>query len=254
MSEGSKTLKRLIGKHGSMEKHISRDQKSSQPLDLVLMFDTTASMSPYLEQVRRKLSDLAGEVFQSVKNTRIGVIAYVDYDNYDSTNVTKVKDLTDDISSVKHFLENVVPIGGHDIPEAVEEALFEANQLSWRIGSRRAAVLVGDAPPHGVVDAKSECRYGHFYVDEARNLAQKGIHVYTVQCGNYEATQRAFQLIANETDGKHLFLENSDDLVELLVAISMKEVGLLETYTERLESQGRLTDSKKRLLAALKKG
>lgn len=163
MSTGSKTLSRLLGGSIGGGNQLPSRQQSAQKLDLAIMFDTTGSMYSYLECVRRKLANLAKEVFDAVPDTRVGVMAYGDYCDADSTYVTKVKDLTDDISSVKHFVEFVEPTGGGDTPEAVEEALYEANQLSWRVGSHRAAVLIGDAPPHGITDSRLACRKGHFF-------------------------------------------------------------------------------------------
>jgi hypothetical protein len=75
-----------------------------------------------------------------------------------------------DISAVKRFVEFVEPTGGDDAPEAVEEALYEANQLDWRVSSHRAAILIGDAPQHGITDSRLTCRKGHFFIDEANYL------------------------------------------------------------------------------------
>jgi von Willebrand factor type A domain len=252
MSTASKTLSRLLDRGVSAGKRLPSRPQSAQKLDLVLMFDTTGSMYSYLECVRRKLVSLATEIFHAVPATRIGVIAYGDYCDANSTYVTKVQDLTADVSAVQRFVELVEPTGGGDAPEAVEEALYEANQLSWGVGSRRAGVLIGDAPPHGITDSKAECRNGHYFTDEAHYLAQKNIRIYAVQCGQDAATTRAFLAIAGTTGGKHLFLESIDDLVDLLAAVCMREAGLLQAYTDRLKSRGILTASKEKLLAKLK--
>src|SRR5258708_5351350 len=107
-------------------------------------------MYGYLEEVRRELSRLATEIPESAPDAHMSVIAYGDYgDCY----VTKVLDLTHDFDAVKGFVTSVEATGGGDFPEAVEEALNQANTLNWRNGSTRALILIGDAPPHGVVDA-----------------------------------------------------------------------------------------------------
>jgi hypothetical protein len=51
----------------------------------------------------------------------------------------------------KKTIDGLKAEGGGDVPEAVFAAIVATcNKLSWRQHSRRMAVLVGDAPPHGV--------------------------------------------------------------------------------------------------------
>ena len=251
MRLSSNTLARLLGRPLPTDAPQSNRQQSSQSLDLALLFDTTGSMFPYLTQVRNKLSALADEIYRAVPKTRIAVVAFGDYCDVGTTYVTKTVGLTGDIRAVASFINGVEPTGGGDEPEAVEEALFEANQLQWNIGSRRAVVLVGDAPPHGVIDSPSACQNGHSFKNEASQLGQKGVSVFTVQCADSEATTRAFRQIADLTGGKHLSLNTIDDLIELLVAICMRQVGLLDVYKEDLRKQGRLSVSKQKLLSEL---
>lgn len=241
----SQFLQRILDKptRSKADEAVTKFQTASA-LDLALIFDTTGSMYSYLEEVRRQLSRLVKEIHTSVPNARIAVIAYGDYcDAY----VTKVLDLTDNFRAVEEFVRSVDKTGGGDFPEAVEEALYRANQLNWRIGSSRAAVLVGDAPPHGVEDAMRQFDYK----SETTSLAKKGIRIYATQCGASELTERVFRWIAGQTNGKHLKLENIQDLVELLIGICMKEVGLLDSYVENLAKGKLLTDSKARVLKQL---
>jgi Mg-chelatase subunit ChlD len=223
---------------------VAKNCQTSSTLDIALMFDTTGSMYSFLEEVRRELSRLALEIHDSVPNARVGVIAYGDYcDAY----VTKVLDLTDNFTAVKDFVRSVEGTGGGDFPEAVEEALYRANQLNWRIGSNRAAVLVGDAPPHGVEDSK----HHYDYKAEANALGQKGVRIYATECGTNESTERVFRWLAAQTNGTYLKLENIRDLVDLLIGICMKEVGLLDAYMEKLAAGSLLTGSKAKIFKQL---
>lgn len=217
-------------------------------LDIVFIFDTTGSMYRYLDKVRNELARLASEVCKAILDVKIGVVAYGDYCDANSTYVTKVLDLTSDFQQVKSFISQVERTGGGDTPEAVEEALFDANTLAWRVGSKRAIVLVGDAPPHGVVDTAPK----RDYKAEGRSLSRKGIKIYATQCGRDSDAESAFRWLASETEGTYLSLENIDDLVDLLIGVCMKEVGLLEAYADRLASQNRLTGSKAKMLKQLK--
>lgn len=222
---------------GNPQPSVGNKFQTGSPLDLALMFDTTGSMYGHLEEVRRELSRLASEIHNAIPNARLAVIAYGDYgDHY----VTKVLEFTDQYNCVKAFVDSVGRTSGGDAPEAVEEALFRANQLNWRIGSSRAVVLVGDAPPHGVVDPIKQ----YDYRAESNGLGQKGVKIYATQCGSDAGTERVFKWMAANTKGTYLRLENIRDLVDLLVGICMKEVGLLEAYTAKLAAGGQLIGSK----------
>lgn len=247
--EGSRTLARLLGREVATKTSKTAFSATQMSLDVALVCDTTGSMCPYLDLVSAKLDEITKTIFSAVPNTHVGVVIFRDYDYKESTYVTKTCNLTNDLAKVSRFILDVAPAeSGQSIPEAVEEGLYAANQLSWRIGARRAVILVGDAPPHGVLDSRSECAYGHFYIDEASSLAQKAIRIYAVHCGNMLVAAEAFQKLADVTQGKYLYLDTIDDLVQLLVAICMKEVGLLNTYTQQLQAQNQLTPSCQLLL------
>ncbi|XWK89956.1 MAG: vWA domain-containing protein [Phormidium sp.] len=253
MSSELSILKKTLAKYSGETNPTQVTQGvSPRQLDVAFIFDTTGSMYPYLEQVRHELTRLASEVYKSVPNVRMGVVAYGDYCDANSTYVTKVLDLTTDFEKVRSFVGQVEKTGGGDTPEALEEALFQANRLNWRIGSSRAIVLVGDAPPHGVIDAASNCLYGHDYKTEGNSLGQKGVKIYATQCGRDSSTEQVFRWLASQTGGVYLNLENIADLVDLLIGVCMKEVGLLESYTQKLQANNLLTGSKARLLNQLK--
>lgn len=232
----------------------SYSHKSDIYLDVAFVFDTTGSMYQYLEEVRRQLTRVAVEVHNFISNVQMGVIAFGDYCDANTTYVTKVLDLTFDFDIVRTFIQHVEKTEGGDAPEAVEEALFEVNRLNWRVGSNRAIVLVSDAPPHGVVDSASNCIYGHNYKTETNALRKQMIKIYAIQCGDDSSTEQIFRWFAGQTDGVYLNLENIADLVDLLIGICMKEMGLLENYTQKLKSDRILTDSKARLLKQLGSG
>jgi Mg-chelatase subunit ChlD len=242
------TLNSILGKSQTAQQSIFT---SNQKLDIALSFDTTGSMYSYLQEVRKQLDYLSKEIKQSVSKAKIGVVAFGDYCDAQTTYVTKVLNLSDDYQQISNFIRQIKETHGGDAPEAVEEALFQANQLSWRLGSSRAMVLVGDAPPHGVIDSVQNAKYGHNWQDETQSLGKKGIKIYTVQCGNDQNTKRVFQEIAKSTNGLYLNLENMSDLVDLLISICMKEVGLLGQYEQKLRANNSLNPSKQKLLKQL---
>jgi hypothetical protein len=92
---------------------------------------------------------------------RFGVVAFRDHPPQDSTFVTKV--LTPrpgtspeqvafvvDPGIVANVLNTLPASGGGDGPEASTDALQLCLTADWNDGASRVAILITDAPPHGV--------------------------------------------------------------------------------------------------------
>jgi hypothetical protein len=131
---------------GSFSRHIHALREGG--LDVVFVFDATASMTSFLIEVKRKISGLAGAFKKLVPTCRIGLIAYRDTD-WESDFVTKVHPLTHGTTSLQEFLDDIRAKGGGDREEAIEEALGVAvQQMKWNPKSKKFILLIGDAPPH----------------------------------------------------------------------------------------------------------
>ncbi len=76
---------------------------------------------------------------------RFGMVLYKDYfEEY----VTKTIPFQNNLSLVQSFINNIRVYGGRDIPEAVNEALYEGiHKFAWGADSQKI-ILIGDAPPH----------------------------------------------------------------------------------------------------------
>ena len=120
-------------------------QETGNSVDIVLCLDTTGSMKPYIDEVRRRLIPMMKETTAGFKEFSIGMVLYKDYfDEY----LNKVIPFTGDFNVFQRNLNSIVVRGGGDIPEAVYEALYEgADKFPWAAESR-LLILIGDAPPH----------------------------------------------------------------------------------------------------------
>ncbi len=216
-------------------------------LDLVFMFDTTGSMYPYLEQVRNNLSKIVKEIHASMPAIRIAIMAYGDHCDEGSTYLVKGCPFSTDTEELVRFIQTVEKTGGGDIPEAVEDALWEVNRVKWNQSAGKALVLVGDAPPH----ERPECPYKRDYRAEAEGLHALGVRIYAVWCPDMEEARKVFEWLAQLTGGKFLRLDEMNDLCDLLVAVAMKEGGKLEEFRNRLIAENRLTQTKSMLLETL---
>lgn len=115
-------------------------------LDLVLCLDTTASMVPYFDDIRKNIGPLLRERVSGFVRYRIGVVLYKDYwpDEY----ITRNYPYTSDISAIERIVKSATVYGGGDIPEAEVEALYAAaTEFEWS-ADRRQIIVLTDAPPH----------------------------------------------------------------------------------------------------------
>jgi len=129
---------------GSFSRHIQILREGG--LDVVFVFDSTASMSGYLKKVKLKIKNLASAFRKLVPTCRIGLVTYRDKpDEY----VTKCYPLTYGILSLNEFLSEINYGGGYDVREAVAEGLKVAIEgMKWNEKSKKFILLIGDAPPH----------------------------------------------------------------------------------------------------------
>ena len=121
------------------------EKEKGKNVDIVLCLDTTGSMGPYIDGVRKMLIPMMKETIAEFSDFRIGMVLYRDYrDEY----LNKLIPFTKDFNVFQRNLNAARAKGGGDIPEAVYEALYEgADKFPWAAESR-LLILVGDAPPH----------------------------------------------------------------------------------------------------------
>lgn len=113
-------------------------------IDIAFVIDTTASMGPYISDVKRRISDIVAAL--SLGQARVAVVEYKDYgDAYVSRVNTP---FTTDPSVFKSAVDRLQASGGGDVPESVYTGLHTAFTLNWRPGAVKLAILIGDAPAH----------------------------------------------------------------------------------------------------------
>jgi Mg-chelatase subunit ChlD len=120
-------------------------KENGKGVDIVICIDTTGSMRPYIDMIRRRLISILQEITPSFESFRIGMVLYRDYnDEY----LTRIVPFTANLSTFQRNLNVIRAAGGGDIPEAVYEGLHaSATNFPWAAESR-LVILIGDAPPH----------------------------------------------------------------------------------------------------------
>lgn len=139
-------------------------------LDLVLCVDTTSSMQPYMDDLKRNLVKLVRARAEGFESVRVGLLLFKDY--WPEDYITRKIPFTAELPKVDGYIQGLLARGGGDIPEAVHEGLYAAaTQFDWRADSR-LLFLVTDSCPHPLAKG------GISWFDAASALASRRISLY----------------------------------------------------------------------------
>ena len=174
-------------------------------LDLAFVIDTTGSMGDELSYVQSELDHIVNGIaaqFPGIAQ-RWALVVYRDTgDEY----VVRSFDFTSDLTSFRQHLAAQSANGGNDYPEAVDQALAAATQLSWKAGATaRVAFWIADAPHHVGREAA--------LVSALAAATAKGVHVYPVAAsGIDDLGEFSMRTTAEVTGGRYLFLTNDSGI------------------------------------------
>jgi len=180
-------------------------------VEVTFVLDTTSSMSQLIEGAKQKIWTIARHMAtgRPSPTIKMGLIGYRDrFDEY----VTQPYDLTDDIDLMYGHLIEFRAVGGGDMPESVNQALYEAvTNVAWSKdpNTLKMIFLVGDAPPH--MDYPDDVKY-----PETIQLAKRaGIIINTIQCGRNAQTTTIWQEIASKADGAFVQIDQSGGMTAI---------------------------------------
>ena len=179
---------------------VSDKQRASpvQKLDLMLVIDTTGSMSDELRFLQVELESVLANLRARHGNLsiRIGFVFYRDEgDEY----TTRTVDLKDNLQDQKRILAVQAAGGGGDYPEAMDQALIRAANQNWRDDAIRSLMLVADAPPHSDKFARTW--------RVAEYLRTQRIHIVPVAAsGVADEAEYIMRAMAASTQSQYVFL------------------------------------------------
>jgi len=209
---------------------------TQNPLDLAFIMDTTGSMSSYIETARRNIHRVVDEISQNQgQSIRFALVEYRDYPPQDKTYVVRTHDFTPYVSTMKSWLDAAEARGGGDKPEAVADALHEAHMLSWRRTAVKIAVLISDAPPHGLDPPYNGRRdlslgsgpYTYDPIWEAIMIARQGATLYSVGCEPAIVPYRDFFMgLAYISGGQYIPLNQPQKLIDAIIGGAQEELSL----------------------------
>lgn len=199
--------------------------------DLGFVVDTTGSMSGLIQAAQKQMIDIVDSLSAAADvDMQLAVVEYRDHPPQD-TMLTRVHPLTGDLKQAKRTINNLSADGGGDLPEAVFAGIVAAcQQLDWRKHSRRIAILVGDAPPHGVGchgdGFPRGCPSGETIESVSAKVEEAAITLYAL--GLHPIATKSFELLSRLTGGRFFKAREGEDAIGRLSQILRSEFGELE--------------------------
>lgn len=193
----------------------------SSGLDVYVAFDTTGSMSSYINVVRNNIDEVTTKLLDDSFDLRLSMNGIGDH--CDGRNWIQMYELSADPAEVRGSIEDIVMTGGGDMPEAYECLALQMAQRIPRDSEKRkrAVVLIGDSVPHGMMD--SECIKGVNYQDAFKAMKTVCDAFYFVGCEEQMYAQQRKLIEKGSSKEKFIPLGDMVDVLPaLLIALAKK--------------------------------
>jgi hypothetical protein len=207
-------------------------------MDLAFVVDTTGSMGPFIDRARAHMTAMLRALTDDVLipvSLYVGVVEYRDHPPEERSFVFRVHRLNGSLKRVQKTIDRLAPRGGGDAPEAVCDGLCAASgRLKWRRYSRRVAVLIGDAPPHGHWGGRGgrRDRFRHGcpagLTLEGTTAMMEEIGVVLHALGLTRAVREPFSKLARYTGGQYFGARRGADAIEAIRTLLTGEFSDLE--------------------------
>ena len=183
--------------------------RSGRALDVVFLIDTTRSMTPFIEGLKRKCIDFADIVNRDGHDCWLGLVGFGDLELNEPIEVFEP---TADVKQFQSRVGSLEVTGGGDEPESSVEALDRALTIDFRDGARVCMVHITDAGCHHVGRLPGI----------ARTLRDKDIVSYVVSVQEYANLYA--RLCGN--GGKFVPIDNAkfDDILDYVAESLVNEI------------------------------
>ncbi|WFC95160.1 Splicing factor [Malassezia brasiliensis] len=212
----------------------------SRMLDLV--FSATHNIETICDQI------VQSELLAHDGALRVGLIAYRDHPPQDHVYIVKNFGFTTNVYEMKENLNSLFAAGGGDGPEAATAALKAACDLvrvflltqDWRPDAAKMAILITDAPPHGIGEYGDGFPSGSPDNEDpivlARLMSARGIPLFVVACepalSGYQHAVDFYQGLVTITGGLLVPLTTASLLSHVVIAAAGEVMDLDRLHRE----------------------
>lgn len=181
--------------------------------DVVVVFDTTGSMNPYIERMQANAIRFARAVESETVDCHLGLVGYGDVPAGEEITVFA---LTEDASAFRTQVRELPRTDGGDEPESALEALEEAITMRHRPDARRVFILITDADFH------EPDIHGHSAESVLSKLEAQGVPLYVV--GPTKRLHRGLRYadISRRLGGRFYSIHGSGDFSDIILDIARR--------------------------------
>lgn len=217
------------------------------PLDLVISFDDTGSMSSVRRMVRSQIRELVNQLFKIIPDLRIGIIIHNDYCDRD---LVQRLELTYNQQDIIRFIGNDSSNGGGDAREAYAYVLNQIRQFDWR-PYNKLAIVIGDALPHEKGSVSAGIRELYDWREESSELGKIEVPIYAIQALSNKAANLFYETMAKLSFGIKLDLSQFAHITDYILAIVHKQTDTLDDF-QNTNSQFKTNISLRNMFAKLR--
>jgi hypothetical protein len=222
----SQTKYLLNARTGSanIEYSSSAAQTIKAPLDVLILFDRTASMQDVISTTANAAEKIVADVQKIAPDTRFAVAAVSDYsplftDDIDKNTWLLLTDFTYKADAVQAASKDIKLVNGGDTPEAYVRGLYEASQLAWRDKAIKVVIFFGDATAHTPDPGRDETfdTADDLQMDKVlTTLKAKNITIIAIHTKNDSEVLAEFNRISESTSGKTVPLNNASESASMI--------------------------------------
>jgi four helix bundle protein len=178
-----------------------RGEEQGRPVDIVVVFDITESMGPFIDGMKEAAIDFADRLAKANRDYRLGLITFEDYIVRQDTVFTR------SAREFKSWIGALQVAGGGDIPENSLDALMMASRFPFRPDAQAVVILITDAPNHFRGDGSEKNNpYGREFTqltadDVLAELKKANLNVFAISPPPFAAPD--LYKMAKETGGRH---------------------------------------------------
>lgn len=178
-----------------------RGEQQGRPVDIVVVFDVTESMGPFIDGMKEATIDFADRLSKANRDYRLGLVTFEDYVIRDERVFTR------SAREFKSWVGALRPAGGGDIPENSLDAMLLACSFPFRPDAQAVLILITDAPNHTRGDGSEKTNlYGRevTQLSGAEVLAEikkANLNVFAISPPPFMAPD--LHMIAKESAGRH---------------------------------------------------
>lgn len=190
-------------------------------IDYVVAFDTTGSMSSYIDDVKKHVRNLIPEMFSQDIDLKMKIIAFGDYCDMKGENnfgnAYQQSKFTDNQNELINFVIGAEDTGGGDSDEFYELVIKKiTEETPWREGSKRVVLLIADCNPHAASYSWFNKRRGIDWIQEAKKAAKLNISFDTLSI--HGKSYQWYKELSKITNGVYLPFQSSNKMSEVVTA------------------------------------